>query len=303
MIPSEQAAQFYDKTSKRCLLALASWFYLHLQTGVRAVVGKELSQELIDFFGKRRRICDALFELLEVWVRGKRGRGLLHLDVQIRAKGDEVRRAAGYKGMILDSERFADIIYFVQAFIFLTALPEDFDDCIVGFPDDARLWAIDMTRVDGLRLLELDIPEAAVFAALSAVVPRNLLIQGVVKILNAVETFEERALWIEACFAFGRLRKDHKIFNMELKQELERTAASHSRRQELQFIFGDLIEEGYQDGYQKGQSEGYQKGQSEGRLKERIAFVRALLEQGVDPAVIAAAAGTTSEQIAQWAKS
>ncbi|MDW8335123.1 MAG: hypothetical protein RMM53_12990, partial [Bacteroidia bacterium] len=81
MSPESIASQYYDKTSKRCLTALAAWFYRYLRTGVHAVVGRELSQELIEVFGKRRRICDALFELLEVAIWGKSVLALLHLDV------------------------------------------------------------------------------------------------------------------------------------------------------------------------------------------------------------------------------
>ncbi len=321
MNPQDIQNQYYDKTSKRCLVALASWFYLYLNTGVEAVVGRELSQELIDLFGKKHRVCDALFELLGVVLRGRPVAGLFHLDAQTRAKGDEVRRAVGYKGLIIDGDRFADVMYFVQAFIFLTALPDDFIDRIAGFPDDMRLVAIDMTKVDGLELLEEGIPEAAVFAVLSVVAPRNLLIQGIVEILNALTTLEERALWIEACFAFGKLRKDHKTFNMELKQELERTATGYSRQEELRFIFGDLIEAGYEqgqsdgyqqgqlDGYQQGQSDGYQQGQSDGyrkgefdgrnigKMEERVAIAKNLLRQGVSLSVIAAATGLTAEEI------
>ena len=295
-------SHYYDKVSKRCLVALAPWFYLYLKTGVAAGVGKELSQELIDAFGKRRRICDALFELLGVVLGGRPVAALFHLDAQLRAKGDEVRRAVGYKGLIIDSDRFSEVMYFVQAFIFLTALSEDFRDRIAGFPDDMHLMAIDMTKVNGLELLEEGIPEAAVFATLSVVVPRNFLIRGIVKILNALATLEERALWIEACFAFGRLRKDHIFFNMELKQELERTATTYSRQEELRFIFGDFIEtskeewykHGLDEGYRKGENEGYRKGENEGR----IAIAQNLLKQGVSPSVIAAATGLTLEEIA-----
>ena len=300
-------SQYYDKVSKRCLVALAPWFYLYLKTGVGAVVGKELGQELIDLFGKRRRVCDALFELLGVMLGGRPVSALFHLDAQTRAKGDEVRRAVGYKGMIIDSDRFSEVMYFVQAFIFLTALSKDFRERIAGFPDDMRLVAIDMTKVNGLELLEEGIPEAAVFAALSAVVPCNLLIRGIVNILNALDTLEERAFWIEACFAFGRLRKDHILFNMELKKELERTATTYSRQEELRFIFGDFIDTtkeewydiGINEGYRKGENEGYRKGENEGRKLERLTIAQNMLKQGVSPSVIAAATGLTLEEIAR----
>jgi hypothetical protein len=301
MTPAGLSTQYYDKTSKQCLVALAPWFYLYLKTGISATIGKELSQELIEVFGKRRRLCDVLFELLGVIIRGRSVAGLMHLDAQTRALGDEVRRAAGYKGMILDSDRFSDVLYFVQAFIFLTALPEDFRDFIDGFPDDTRLFAIDMTKVDGRELLALGLPEAAVFACLSTVVERNLLIRGIVKILNALNTLEERALWIEACLAFGRLRKDHKIFNMMLKQELERTATTYSRQEELRFIFGDFIEtekeEWYEIGKSEGESEGFRKGESEGQRKERLAVAQRMLQQNVDRGFIAAVTGLTPDEI------
>ena len=233
---------------------------------------------------------------------GRPASALFHLDAQTRAKGDEVRRAVGYKGWIIDSDRFSEVMYFVQAFFFLTALSEDFLDRIAGFPDDMRLVAVDMTKVDGLELLEEGTPEAAVFATLSAVVPRNLLIRGVVKILNAPATLEERAFWIEACFAFGRLRKDHILFNMELKNELERTATTYSRQEELRFIFGDFIDTTKEEWYDIGESEGYRKGKSEGRklgkMEERIEIAQNLLKQGLSPSVIAAATGLTLEEIA-----
>ncbi len=303
MFPQELPNQYYDKTSKRCLVALAPRIYRSLNTGVAAVVGRELGQELIDLIGKKRRICDTLFELLGVVLRGKPVAGLLHLDAQTRANGDEVRRAVGYKGLIIDSDRFADVMYFVQAFIFLTALPEDFLYRIAGFPDDMSLVAIDMTQVDGLELLEEGIPEAAVFAVVSVVVPRNLLIRGIVKVLNALATLETRAMWIEACFAFGKLRKDHKAFNMELKQELERTAENYGRLEELRFIFSDFIDTEKEEWYEIGESEGYRKGESEGRnqgkIEERVAIAKNLLKQGVAQSVIAAATGMSLEEISR----
>ncbi|MCS7086357.1 MAG: hypothetical protein NZ534_09825, partial [Bacteroidia bacterium] len=192
-------SHYYDKFSKRIVADLAQWFYDFLNTGVEATVGRELGQELTDLFGNRR-VCDALYELLRVVLQGKPAMALLHFDVQTRAQGNEIGRAALYKGLILESPRFQDVEYFVQAFIFLTAVPEDFRRVVRGFPDDFRLFVVDMTRVDGLKLLQLGTAPAATFAVLSVVAPRNLLIRGIVQILHSLDRPDERRIWTEAVF-------------------------------------------------------------------------------------------------------
>ncbi len=260
-------AQYYDKHSKIVVVALKQWFYNRLRTGVKAEVGKELNREFLERMSMRRRVCDLLFELLNVLLAEKIGRGRFHVDVQTRARGDELARAAGYKGTIIENEPPDELDFFVQAFIFLSPVPQGLKTVVRGYPDDFRLAVIDMSKVDGLELLAEGIPEAAVFAVLSLVVPRNLLVRGVVNVLQALTTNEEWRYWTEVVFAFVLLRKDYRDFTMELTQELERTAPNADRKQELRFIYRAFIEEGYEDGYQKGQNDGYQKGQNDGYQK------------------------------------
>lgn len=183
--------QVYDASAKRCVAALAQWFYDRAETGVTAVVGRELSQELINLFGKNRRLCDLLFDLLDVVLDGRPAVGAVLYDIQTRARGDELRRNAGYAGRILESGRFDKLEYFVHFLLLLTEAPTNFRTLVRGFPNDFRLFVIDLTKIDGMELLKVGMPEAAVLATLSVVAPRNPLIAGIVQILVALPTIDE----------------------------------------------------------------------------------------------------------------
>ncbi len=283
---SKIEAQYYDKRSKIVVSGLKQWFYNRLKTGVPAVVGRELSQELLEKSGRRRRICDTLFELLNAVINGKpAAMALMQLDVQTRANGDELRRSAGYKGLIVENDKLDLLEFFVQAFIFLTPVPPKLKTFIRGYPDDIQLKAIDMSKVDGLELLQENTPEAAVFAALSLVVPRNLLIAGIVQILNALASDEEWAYWTETVFAFALLRKDYLDFHMELTQEIERTAVHPDRQAELRFIFRPFYEKGVIDG------------RKEGRKEEKIQVAKKMREKGAQTDFIAEITGLGVDEI------
>ena len=213
------AAKFYDKRSNVIVSGLKQWLYDELRTGVSAVVGREPGQEPMATPGARRRICDALFELLNVTLAGKPAAlALLHFDVQVRAAGDEIRRAAGYKGI---------------AVIFLTPVPSGLKTLIRGYPDDTRLGIIDMSRVDGLELLKVRTPEAAAFAVLSLVAPRNLWVRGIVEILNDLATHEEWIFRTETVYGFALLRKDYLEIFMEKKSNARPPAPNAKRNSNL----------------------------------------------------------------------
>ncbi len=310
-------SQIYDSTAKVCVAVLAQWFYDRVPTGVAAVVGRELSQELIHIFGKHRRLCDLLLELTGVKLNGQAVEAVALYDIQARARGDEIHRNAGYAGRILENERFWRVEFFVQLLFLLTETPERFRTRIHGFPNVFQLFVIDLTKVDGLELLKEGIPEAAVLATLSAVVPRNLLIAGIVEILTALPTLQAWSAWTEKVFAFAKLRKDYRIFTMELLQEIKRTTPDDQRQAELRFIYGAFIEEGYdmgikdgvkkgikkgiekgiKKGIKKGIEKGIEKGEDIGRQKERSELAQKMREKGYDPAEISALTGIPKEQI------
>ena len=294
---SRLEAQVYDATSKLCVAALAQWFYDRAPTGMPAVVGRELSQELIHIFGKHRRLCDLLFELLGVRIDGSPVEGVAFYDIQTRAAGHEINRNAGYAGRILENERFLRVEFFVHFLFLLTEPPEGFRTRILGFPNPFLLYVVDLTKFDGLELLKQGIPEAAVLAVLSAVVPRNLLIAGVVQVLLTIQRPEEWSAWTERVFAFAKLRKDYPTFAMELLKEMERVVPNDQRKEELRFIYSAFIDEGYKqgvdEGYKQGVDEGYKQGEEIGRNRERRDLAQKLRKLGVDAAVIAAVTGLT----------
>ncbi len=259
---------FYDKYSKLCLTALVGYVYRWLETGVFAKVGDDRSQELADLFGKSRRFCDMLFELLDAALFGKTVKGGLHIEVQTRWGGDELFRMCGYFGRIVEKLRY---LYFVQAIVLLTPLPKRALRRIWGFPNAFNVYVMDLTRFDGTRWLALGRPEAAVFALLSRVVKRNLLIAGVVQILTALPHRDDRKFWLEICLGFANLRPDKRYFKMELIKEMERSAPTDERKQEIRLIYGDLFKlqrkKGFVKGKQKGFDEGKQKGFDEGKQK------------------------------------
>jgi len=86
--------------------------------------------------------------------------------------------------------------------------------------------------------------------------------------------------------------------------QMEKYQWAHQASMDKKFEEGEShglakgLAKGRSEGLAEGRSEGLAKGRSEGRAEAILDTARALLKQGVDPAVIQSATGLSKEEIA-----
>ncbi|MCS7086282.1 MAG: hypothetical protein NZ534_09445, partial [Bacteroidia bacterium] len=236
------------------------------------------------------RVCDSLFELENVVVARRRVEALLHIDAQTQLAGNEVRRNAGYFGRIVER---GSCEYLVQILLSLTRPPRGYCTRIEGFPNAFGLFLLVAPDLPAEELFGMGCPEAALLAMLSDRCERNFIVERLVETLVGIPILESRQFWFEGYLGFGELRKDKRIFKMDLVRKVEDRSATDERLRELESVYGSFYEDGFAKGEKSGFASGFAKGEKSGLLKA----ARIMKEQGMDWRAFALAAGLDPDQI------
>jgi hypothetical protein len=138
-------------------------------------------------------------------------------------------------------------------------------------------------------------PEGAVLATLSRVVPRNLLAKRIVKIIANLPDFKDQLFWFEVCMGFANLRPDKHLFKMELLREMDLATVSDERRAELLFAFDVLVAEGEKRGHEKG----FDEGEKHGKRQMRIEMAQKMLAEGFDVEQVMRLTGLSRDEVTE----